>query len=527
MEIEPGADLKLQDKKTKLGEVVAVDRAARTIHIRKGQAQAEKHPSAAFSHKHIGSDVQEDAIYEIAEHIAETGMGKQILQGATRPEDDAKGTARPEDDKYRAARDLLLANPPRLRSGTFICTAPEAEYAVRVAGELDETVLAIQGPPGAGKTYCGARMIVALVKQGKRVGVVATSHKVIRKLLEEVHKADASIRIGHKDEDGIPDAEGIDAFGDNKEPLDALTSGAIQVLGGTSWVWARSDFAGSVDVLFVDEAGQMSLANVVAVSCAARNLVLLGDPRQLEQPQRGSHPDGVGAAALQHILGARLTIPAEQGIFLPETWRLAPSICEFTSELFYEGKLRARSGLANQRLVGTDGFDGAGLWVVDAVHDGNRNYSEEEVSIVAGLVARLTGPGALWTNMDGVSFELTGKGILVVAPYNAHVSRLTAALAGTGARVGTVDKFQGQEAPVVIYTMATSRPEDAPRGMSFLYSVNRLNVATSRARCAAILVASRRLFEPECRSPGQMMLANAMSRFRELAATSSAAEVTV
>jgi superfamily I DNA and/or RNA helicase len=180
-----------------------------------------------------------------------------------------------------------------------------------------------------------------------------------------------------------------------------------------------------------------------------------------------AHPDGVDAAALQHSLGTLLTIPPEQGIFLPETWRLAPSICAYTSELFYEGKLRSRSGLENQRLSGTDGFDGAGLWVVDALHDGNRNYADEELAIVSGLVARLTVPGACWTDMNGVSLGLTGEDILVVAPYNANVTRLSARLDGTGVRVETVDKFQGQEAPVVIYSMATSRPEDAPRGWSF------------------------------------------------------------
>jgi uncharacterized protein len=500
MEIEPGDELKLQDK-TKLGEVEAVDRTARTIHIRKSAKQADIHPSAAFAHKHISSKAQEDAICEIAERVAKDGF---IDVSAGRPD--------------RVARDLLLANPPRLRSGTFTCEAPEADYAVRIAGELDETVLAIQGPPGAGKTYCGARMIAALVAQGKRVGVVATSHKVIRNLLDEVHEADPSIRIGHKDEDdGVPAVGAIAEFRKNEEASDALASGAVQVLGGTSWLWARDDFTSSVDVLFVDEAGQMSLANVVAVSRAARSLVLLGDPRQLEQPQKGSHPDGVDVAALQHILGSAQTIPPEQGIFLPVTWRLSPSVCAFTSELFYEGKLRSRPGLENQRLSGTNGFDGSGLWVVDTLHEGNRNYAGEEIAIVASLVDRLTVPGARWTDMHGRSHTLTGGNILVVAPYNAHVTRLTAALDGTGVRVGTVDKFQGQEAPVVIYSMATSRPEDAPRGMEFLYSVNRLNVATSRARCAAILVASRRLFAPECRTPRQMMLANAMCRYRELA----------
>ena len=150
-------------------------------------------------------------------------------------------------------------------------------------------------------------------------------------------------------------------------------------------------------------------------------------------------------------------------------------------------------------------------------HDGNRNSSTEEVEVVANLVAKLTAPGVQWIDGEGNAAQMTSEDVLVVAPYNAHVSRLAERLVGTGVSVGTVDKFQGQEAPVVIYSMATSRPEDAPRGMEFLYSLNRLNVATSRARCTAFIVASPRLFEPECRTPRQMKLANALCRYRELA----------
>ena len=181
------------------------------------------------------------------------------------------------------------------------------------------------------------------------------------------------------------------------------------VLGGTAWLWARPEFAGAVDVLFVDEAGQMSLANVLAVSGAAKSIVLLGDPQQLDQPQKGSHPDGVNVSALEHILGAHQTIPPERGIFLPVTWRMAPSICRFTSELFYEGKLTSKPGLERQALVGVDGLDGSGLVVVEVEHDGNRNASDEEVEVVAELVARLLAPGARWTDEKGVAAQLTGR----------------------------------------------------------------------------------------------------------------------
>ncbi|MGH8533002.1 MAG: hypothetical protein ACREV1_09850, partial [Gammaproteobacteria bacterium] len=169
---------------------------------------------------------------------------------------------------------------------------------------------------------------------------------------------------------------------------------------------ARETRAKAVDVLFVDEAGQMSLANVLAVSHAAKNVVLLGDPQQLEQPQKGSHPEGVNASALQHILGEHQTLPSDRGIFLPVTWRLAPSICSFTSELFYETRLASRPGLERQ-LTGVGDFDGSGLWVVEVGHDGNRNSSIEEIEVVADLVARLTALGARWTDEHGKDEQMT------------------------------------------------------------------------------------------------------------------------
>jgi uncharacterized protein len=398
------------------------------------------------------------------------------------------------------------------------------EFAVRIADKLDNTVLAIQGPPGAGKTFTGARMICALVQQGKRVGVTATSHKVIRKLLDDTAKMALSSGIAMKlaqkvGDDKEPEqnsAGGVVEVEDNGEALRLIQSKSVSVLGGTAWLWARQDFAQAVDVLFVDEAGQMSLANVVAVAQAAGSLVLLGDPQQLEQPKKGSHPDGINVSALQHIIGSYQTVPADRGIFLPVTWRLAPSISVFTSEVFYERRLTSKPGLEKQRLA-AGRFTGSGLWIQQVEHDGNRNASDEEVEAVADLVATLTAPRAEWINEHGVARQLTAADVLVVAPYNAQVSRLSDRLAPLGVQVGTVDKFQGQQAPVVIYSMATSRPEEAPRGLEFLYSLNRLNVATSRAQCAVILVVSPHLFAPNCSTPRQMRLANALCRYVELA----------
>jgi uncharacterized protein len=493
-------DVTEQIRPVKFGEVVAVDLAALTIDIAKGPKRAEEHPEALFAFSIVRSTAMEESLLRIGESIVA------------------------DDDRYGAARALLARHRPRLRSAAFGAVPGEdpVAYAQRVVGDLDRTVLAIQGPPGSGKTYCGATMILELVRQGMRVGVVANSHKVIRNLLDEVARqaaaAGAPVQLGQKcdDEfDSLPPH--LRVYTQNPQARAALESGEVQVLGGTAWMWARPEFASAVAVLFVDEAGQMALANVVAVSQAAGSLVLLGDPRQLEQPVKGSHPDGVAVSALQHLLGEHLTMPLTRGLFLPQTRRLAPRICEFTSTMFYEGRLTTFEGLERQMLVALDGLPASGLALLEVPHVGNRNYSEEEVDALENLVRHLTRGDVRWIDQQNISHALLGEHILIVSPYNAQVTRLTARLAGTGARVGTVDKFQGQQAPVVIYSMATSSPEDAPRGMEFLYSLNRLNVATSRARCLAVIVASPRLFAPECRSPRQMKLANALCLFREMA----------
>jgi uncharacterized protein len=500
MEIRRGGNLKHRDG-TGFGEVVAVDRIARTMDVKKGAKQAEFHPSAVFAHTHIGTGVLEDAIAAVGEAMASTS-------GC----DGANGIARA----------LLLRESPRLSSGVFAQpeNVPAADFAIGIVGQLSETVLAIQGPPGSGKTWLGARMICELVAQGKKVGVMANSHTVIANLLCEVTRAakeaNAVVRVAQKTPaEGEAMPSGIAPIGSNEEAVRMLDTREADVVGGTAWLWARLDMAASVDVLFVDEAGQVSLANAIAASAAASSMVLLGDPQQLDQPLKGSHPEGVQLSALQHLLGAHLTLQRDRGVFLPTTWRLSPAICDFTSELFYEGRLTSAPSSINQVLSGVGELAGSGLFYVDVNHDGRTSSSDEEVEVIVDLVSRLTAKGAMWTASDGATAQLCIEDILVVSPFNAQVSRLCERLP-LGARVGTVDKFQGQAAPVVIYSMATSRPEDAPRGMEFLYSLNRLNVATSRAKCAVIIVANPRLFAPECKSPRQMKLANALCRYREM-----------
>jgi len=492
----------------RLGEIVAVDYTERTVDIKKKMATANEHPSAVALHGRVPNDVLRDSLMRFGAFVLEQGLH--------------------HCSPYRAALDLLLRRPPPLaddRGELQRRGESPVEAAERLVLELDGNVLAIQGPPGTGKTYTGAKMICALRGRGLKVGVTAVSHKVIDNLLEgamkEAKAQGIALRAVHHKRDGTYDGEwGIEYEGDYGAIRGGIEDGSIDVVGATAWGWARKDFEQSVDVLIVDEAGQMSLSNVLAVAAAGKSLVLLGDPQQLEQPLQSSHPEGSEVSALHHLLGGAQTMPPELGLFLDETWRLHPDIAAFTSEAYYEGRLKARPDLAYQAIIpATTGsrFAGSGLRFVAVEHEGNQSRSAEEVIAIAAIVEELLA-GSQWRDRHQQLHPLTEQDILIVAPYNAQVSALIETLPALRDRIGTVDRFQGQEAPIVIYSMTSSSPEDAPRGMEFLYNRNRFNVATSRARALCVLVGNPALFEPVCKTPRQMRMANGFCRYLELSA---------
>jgi uncharacterized protein len=430
---------------------------------------------------------------------------------------------------------LLRADPPRFRGGAALPDiVPEAsllERAKEAALRLEDGALPLQGPPGTGKTYSGARMIRALLRDGRRVGVTGPSHKVITNLLGEVCKADEDdeatdvVALQVSRDEACADGRfgRIESSSHARQTLEGRAEEGeppFNLIAGTSWLWSRDDMERSVDVLFIDEAGQYSLANAVAVAPAAPKLVLLGDPQQLNQPQKGIHPPGTEASVLEHLAGEDGILSPEQGLFLRETWRMRREITAYTSELFYEGKLVSRPDLDGQRLILPDGSTLEGLVLEAVPHEGNARESEEEARVVVGIFRLLLAGGATFTDRKGDTRPLEVDDLLVVAPYNAQVDRIRKALEAAGfaePRVGTVDKFQGQEAPVAIYSLASSSAEYAPRGMEFLYALDRLNVATSRARVVTVVVASPRLFTAECRRPAQMRMVNAMVRYGEMA----------
>ena len=481
-----------------LGTVVAINNVERTIDIKKTGNTSAIHPEAVYAFDNYSSKVQADALFRIGEYVADHG-----IEG---------------DGSYLAARALLLRQAPQI-SGQPIRQDSEIplDAALRIADHINGGILPIQGPPGTGKTYTGARMICRLVERGKKVGITANSHKVIRNLLDEV--VEASIEMGidltcvQKPKEHEPDQDRLVFARKNDGVFSALVTNRCQVAGGTSYLWAREDAVETLDVLVVDEAAQMSLANVLAVSQSAHALILLGDPQQLDQPTQGTHPDGTGVSALEYILRGEHTVGEDQGLFLEETWRLHPDICNFNSELFYDDKLRSVTGCEQQKIRSGGPLTGTGLRYLPVEHSGNQSSSIEEADAVTALVEEVLAGQPTWIDRAGHERALTLEDILIIAPYNAQVFEIQQRL--PGARVGTVDKFQGQEAPIAIYSMATSSHADAPRGMEFLYSANRFNVAISRAKCVAVLVASLKIFEAECRTPRQMQLANAFCRYLE------------
>jgi uncharacterized protein len=491
------------------GVLETIDEADSTLDIGWPVDTEPVHPAGLVPLDTFPDKAQRAALLRLGEWVAEHGI-------------DASGP-------MRAARDLLLRHAPRAGQppGSALCQAGESEIeaARRLATAIDHTTLAIQGPPGSGKTYTGARMILSLVRAGKRAGISANSHKVIGNfitaVLEAAREEGVAIRIAQKiteDGQGV-DLEEVLVTKDNDLVRSRLAAGTLDVVGGTPWLWAADKSEGVVDVLFVDEAGQMSLANVLAMGAAADSLVLLGDPQQLDQPLQGSHPPGADRSALAHVLDGAATIPDERGLFLEHTHRLHPDVARFTSTAFYDGRLESVPKLQNQALRGPAPLRGSGVRLLAADHVGADSISRTEALQVAGVVRALVESGSTWVDKDGAEHRIGYRDVLVVAPYNAQVGQI-ASLLPPEARVGTVDKFQGQEAAISIYSMTSSSPEDAPRGMSFLYSRNRLNVATSRARCIAVVVAEPSLLRVRARTPEQMRLANALCLFAEEAAVS-------
>jgi len=426
---------------------------------------------------------------------------------------------------YAAITSVMGKERPNVAGGVILKSEDPADVLAETAdatARMRNTHLVIQGPPGTGKTYTSAHAIVELIAKGKRVGVAAFTHKAINNLLAAIEDAadERGVRFTgakkYSEADDKLNGRMIVDTDDNK----VIENGSHMVVGGTAWLFSRPAMDQKLDYLFIDEAGQVSLADLVAMGTSAKNIVLVGDQMQLSQPVKGAHPEGSGVSALDYLMGDWATVPPDRGILLSRTWRMHPELCRFVSQAFYDGRLEPHESTAKQRLIvqASDAIAPAGLRFTGVEHADNSQKSVEEAERLKAIYEQLL--GAQWVNQNGETKTITTDDILVVSPYNMQVNLLTETLP-IGARVGTVDRFQGQEAAVVLVSMASSDGEHAPRGMTFLFSRERLNVAISRGRCLATVVASPELTAVACRSVEQLRLVNAMCWVQAWASTAA------
>jgi predicted RecB family nuclease len=482
------------------GTIEWLDASKGRLGLRRGLQEAgEPLPQAIIAGKPIPDTAQRKAIVRVAEATA----------GGRSP--------------YTAVEDILQCDAPRFRSGgRRPIQTLDLESQRRLVSELDDSYLFVQGPPGSGKTWTGARLITHLLKAGCRIGVTGPSHRAIHNLLAEIERVAAKERIAFTGlkKRGISRETAFDGrFITSTESNDECAAANAQLIAGTAWLFARSGMNRSFDYLFVDEAGQMALADAVAVGTAARNSVLLGDPQQLPHVTRNAHPDGSGRSVLEHLLGDSATVADDRGLFLAESWRMHPAVCRFVSELSYEGRLVSAPG-CEQQSVASAGLSGAGPKYLPVDHRHNSQQSAEEAEAIRAEIARLLDGTATVTDRHGDTRPLLAADILVVAPYNMQVRALRELLPDD-VDVGTVDRFQGREAAIVFFSMTSSSGDDVPRGLEFLFNRNRLNVAVSRAKCLPVIVSSPRLLETKCRTIEQMGMVNAVCRFAEIAAAAA------
>ena len=488
------------------GTIVALDVEQGWLELKRGpQLQQRPLPAALIPGRPYSTPEQQGALRRLAATVIEDS-----------------GSPEPAG-RFAAARRILRGDLPRLSDrepGTDIDhTGMEIDELKGIVASLSGSHLFIQGPPGSGKTWTGARLVVDLIGRAKRVGVTSTSHKVIHNLLDEIedvaHEQGVEFK-GLKKSSENPDSQFESKYGliESVDDNSALSDPAVSLTAGTAWHYCREDTE-KLDYLFIDEAGQVSLADALALATSAHNVVFLGDPQQLPQVAQAAHPEDSSLSVLEHLLGESQTVDSAHGVFLEKTYRLHPDVCEFVSDLMYDRRLYSAPGRERQRVDASGDLSGTGLRWLPVEHESRSQSSPEEADHIATAIEPLL-RGATYTDSDDIEHPLMPKDILVLAPYNAQVRCLQERLPA-GVRVGTVDKFQGQQAQIAFFSMATSSDEEIPRNVEFLFSRNRLNVAVSRARCLAVLVCSPRLLDIHGTSIEQMRLVNALCRLVELA----------
>lgn len=425
----------------------------------------------------------------------------------------------------KCIHDLLLKQSPDISNPKGALISDNNQLLKEVSSfilNLKNSVSCIQGPPGCGKTYTAAHIILKLIKEQKRIGITANSHKSILNILKTINDQE---KISFKCQKVIDSRNQTEEKLFLKDiPIESTTSNEVnpkaQLVGGTTFFFSRPNQESMYDYLFVDEASQVSLANIVAAARATKNIILIGDQNQLDQPIQSSHPGESGLSALTYYTDGNTTISKDKGVFLPVSYRMHPSICNFISRRFYNGKLKPHSTTTHQKIIFPNppkekdlqlanqksSLPKSGLCFIPVEHSGNTHSSVEEAKVTAYIYQKLL--KAQWIDQKKATKPITPHDILIVSPYNFQVACLKKEIKIEEARIGTVDKFQGQEAPVCILSLASSTIHSAPRGISFLFNKNRLNVALSRARCLSIIVGSKNLVDTSVFSIPNLQLMN-------------------
>jgi uncharacterized protein len=497
-DIGPGANMidAIDEQTWAFFRVAAIDTEARRLrlHWNGDHQQAGRFPASVVQHETFQEGAKLDALMVLAD---------QLLAG----------------DGDRVGHAILRREPPRFvgahdgpANGLFTA---DIDDICRWATRLDRSCVAIQGPPGTGKTYTGAHIIRALVNAGQRVGVTAMTHlandNLVKAVVECFAEADEASNLRAVRKHSVPSVRGVSYFNDNTR----CAEGDFNVISGTPWLHASQAMRDHpVDVLVIDEAGQLGLADAIAASISATNVILLGDPQQLPQVSQATHPDGAGASSLEHLLEDARTIRPERGVFLGTTRRMHSAVNGFISDVMYESRLSVHESCDRQ-----DTPQGTGLRWLRVTHDGCDTKSEVEAHRVAEQLRSMM--DAPWTDQDGEPRLLRPADFMVVAPYNDQVRLITKVLSSNKrtakVEVGTVDRFQGREAAVVLFSMATSSAEYMPRSADFLFSKNRLNVAISRARCLAFVVCTDKLLATRAKTVEEIRMISALCSFIERA----------
>ena len=441
----------------KVGEVVAIDEVNGFIDVKRGKKQGSPTASSFIPSARVADEKIRKALQRLAQALIND-------EGSL-------------DSQFSAAWSLLRLRKSEFRSGASLAPLDNESASnrfIRLAPLLDQSYLVVQGPPGSGKTWALARAVIECVIAGQKVGLCAFKHETLKSMVDAITEALNDPKISarlksssmnlkvmrkiERDEKPADETITVTEVDKNQEIFDAIESNSHNVFAGTAWVFT-DEKAPQLDVIFIDEAGQMSLANAVGVSTAAKSLVLVGDPQQLAQPGKGSHPlmpeeatelypFGATASALQHVLKNNETVPDDEGIFLDVTQRLHPEICKFISEAMYNGRLENAPHCNKRSIIMAAGAHESGIRWCPVEHEGNKMYSTEEVDAIKNIVSQFVGSSVI--NKSGEVRTLSEADIMIVAPYNSQVNDLKVAL--PDCKVGSVDKFN----PLLLYSLQSA-----------------------------------------------------------------------